>query len=135
MYVSVYHRVLRVLLLVFTLVLVFDSGSIIPATKQISDTTILYLASVGSSVDARVAPNEINALSAQIAERQRELDLREADLREREIQARTFGSEDETDYSIYIISAILFIIIILLITNYVLDFTRIKQFRYENTVG
>lgn len=135
MKVSIYHRFLRVSLLVMTAVLVFDSGAVIPGTKQLSDNTIVYLASVGSSVGASVSPNEINSLSAQIAEQQRQLNLREAELNEREIKARAFGSESGTDYSIYIISAILFIIIVLLMINYVLDFRRVRRYRYENTMA
>jgi ABC-type multidrug transport system permease subunit len=95
----------------------------------------VYLASVGSSVAANVAPNEINTLTAEIAKQQELLNRREAELNEREIKARSFGSEEGTDYSIYIISAILFIIIVLLIVNYVLDFTRVRRYRYENTMG
>ncbi len=135
MRVSIYHRFLRVSLLVMTAVLIFDSGILFPVTKQLSDTTIVYLANVGSSVGASVSPNEINSLSAQIAEQQKNLDLREAELNEREISARSFGSESEMDYSIYIISAILFIIIVLLMINYVLDFKRVRRFRYENTMA
>ena len=135
MHVSIYHRFLRVSLLVMTAVLIFDSGVFSPATKQLSDNTIVYLASVGSSVGASVAPNEINSLSAQIAEQQKELDRREAELKEREIKARGFGSENSTDYSIYIISGILFIIIVLLMINYILDFRRVRRFRYENKVA
>lgn len=135
MRVSIYHRFLRVSLLVMTAVLVFDSGILVPSTKQLSDTTYLYLANVGSSVGASVAPNEINSLSAQIAEQKKELDLREAELNEREIKAREFGSDTQSDYSIYIISAILFIIIVLLMINYVLDFKRVRSYRYENTVA
>jgi hypothetical protein len=135
MRVSIYHRFLRVSLLVMTAILLFDSGAISPVTKQLSDTTIIYVASVGSSVAANVAPNEFNTLSAEIAKQQELLNRREAELNEREIKARSFGSEEGTDYSIYIISAILFIIIVLLIVNYVLDFTRVRRYRYENTMG
>ena len=133
-----YHRFLRVSLLVMTAVLIFDSGILFPATKQLSDNTILYLASVGSagsSVGASVSPNEINSLSAQIAEQQKVLDQREADLNEREIKARAFGGENETDYSLYIISAILFIIIVLLMVNYALDFRRVRRYQYESKMG
>ncbi len=135
MKVSVYHRFLRVSLLVMTAVLIFDSGVLFPATKQLSDNTILYLASVGSSVGASVAPNEINSLSAHIAEQQKVLDEREADLNKREIKARAFGGESATDYSLYIISAILFFIIVLLMINYALDFRRVRRYQYESKMG
>lgn len=127
MYVSRYHSFLRVLLLVSAIVLIFDSGIFIPATKQISRTTTAYMASVGSGMFASVPENEVNALSAKISEQQRVLDAREASLREREIAARSYTSDD-TGYSTYIISVMLFIIIVLLVVNYIMDFVRFKQY-------
>lgn len=128
---SRYHSFLRVSLLVTACVLVFDSGIISPISKQLSNTTFVYLGSVGSSVLASVPENELNTLSAQIAEEQRSLAAREAALQEREIAARSFGGSEESEYSTYLISVMLFIIIVLLTLNYVLDFARMRQFKYE----
>ncbi len=135
MHVSRYHKFLRVSLLVTAIVLVFDSGILTPVTKELSNTTIVYLAGVGSSVFASVPQNEINTLTAQISEQQRLLDAREAALREREIAARTFTSGDESDYSTYILSTILFIVIVLLVLNYALDWLRYRRFMNEKVVG
>ena len=129
MHVSRYHRVLRSALLIAAFLLVFDSGLVAPITKQLSDTTILYLANVGTGVFASVPQNELNSLSAQLSERERELAAREAALREREISARSFG-DGGPDYSTYILSAILFIIIVLLTLNYILDFARVRNARH-----
>lgn len=131
MYVSRYHKFLRISLLVTAFVLVFDSGLLFNVTKNISDDTISYVGSVGSSVFASVPPNEINTLTAQISEQQRILDAREAALNEREIAGRTFTTNPETDYSTYIISTILFIIIVLLVLNYALDLARVRNMTYE----
>lgn len=134
MQVSRYHRFLRISLLVVAFVLVFDSGVLSSVTKQLSDSTISYVASVGSSVLANVPENEINSLTAQISQRERELDAREALLREREISARDFGTEPITDYSTYVIGAILFVIILLLMLNYIMDFKRVQRFNtYEKS--
>ena len=134
MRVSRYHSFLRVSVLVTALVLLFDGGFVIPVTKQFSDITITHVASVGSSVLASVPPNEINTLTAQIAEQQRILDAREAALREREIASRQYDGASETDYSTYIISTILFILTVLLVLNYAMDWARIKSYRYEKSL-
>ncbi len=135
MEVSRYHRFLRVSLLVMVCVLVFDSGIISPITKTLSDNTFMHLGSVGTGVFASVPENEINTLTAQISERERALDAREAELHEREIAAREFDTASRTDYSTYIISVILFIIIVLLVLNYAMDFTRNKRISYERQVA
>ena len=119
-------------MLVMACVLVFDSGILFPITKQLSDQTGAYLASVGAGVGATasVEPTEINTLSAQIADRQRTLDAREAALREREIAARSYEESAVTDYSTYIISVILFILTVLLVLNYAMDWSRTRALRY-----
>jgi len=137
MEVSRYHRFLRVSLVVTAFVLVFDSGILLPVTEQISDNTYQYLGSVGAGVFASVPENEINVLTAQISERERSLDEREALIKEREIAARTFEGQSggTSDYSTYIISFILFIISVLLVLNYAMDWTRVKQGYYAKQVG
>jgi len=114
---------------------VFDSGILSPLTAKLSDNTYSYLGSVGTGVFAGVPENEINQLTAQISERERTLDAREAALREREIKASPYDASTSTDYSTYIISVILFIIIVLLLLNYIMDFNRIKKMSYEKQVA
>lgn len=131
MQVNRYHSFLRVAMVVTAIALVFDGGFLLPFTKQLSDVTVEYVASVGTGMFASVPQNEINTLSAQIAEKQKELDQREASLNEREISARQFGTDtNATDYSTYILSVILFIVTVLLILNYIMDWVRVKQRRY-----
>lgn len=123
---------MRVSVLVSAFLLVFDSGVLSPITRQLSDATITYIAAVGVGTSASVPENEINALSAQIAERQRVLDAREAELREREIASREFGASGTNgNMSTYIISTILFILTVLLVLNYAMDWARVRTFRYE----
>lgn len=124
MQVSRYQSFLRVSVLVALVALVFDSGLLTPVTKHLSENTFLYLADVGVGMFASVPQNEINSLSAQIAERQRILDAREAELREREIQAREYESGTLLDYSTFVMSVVLFILTVLLVLNYVMDWIR-----------
>lgn len=135
MQVNRYHSFLRVSLLVTVAVLMFDGGFLFPITKQLSDNTISYLAGTSAGVFASVPSNELNSLTAQLTEQQRILDAREAQLREREIATRDYGSSGETDYSMYIISSILFILLVLIVLNYVMDWMRIKNLRYERQVA
>ncbi len=136
MTVDRYHSFLRISILVSAFLLVFDSGILNPITQQLSNQTLMYVADVGVGASATVPENEINALSAQIAERQKILDAREAELREREIASRDFGSSDSaTDFSTYVISTILFILTMLLVLNYAMDWARVRSFRYEKQIG
>ena len=118
---------LRISLIVGALILVFDAGLFSPVTKELSDQTYSYLASVGAGMFASIPPNEINTLTAELSAQQRNLDAREAALEEREIAARSFAT-DTPDYSLYIISTILFIITVLLVLNYAMDWARVRQY-------
>ncbi len=116
-----YHQVLRTSLLVTAFVLVFDGGFVLPVSKHLSDNTISYLAnSVG--VVAQVEPTELSLFTAELTAKQRELDAREAALRE--IEARDFGSSAAPDVSTYVLSLVLFLLTVLIITNYALDWRR-----------
>lgn len=126
---------LKISALIVALVLLFDGGFVSPLTKQISDETITYLASVGSSVTASVQPTEINTITAELTARERELNAREAELQSREIAARDFGTAQSADYSIYVLSLILFVLTTLIILNYVMDWMRVKNIRYEKKVA
>lgn len=125
-----YHKFLRVSLLVTAFTLLFDGGFVFPVTEKLSDNTLLYLASARTSVFATVPENELNALTAQIAEKQRELDAREVALREREIATREFGGSGSSDYSTYILSTILFILTVLIVLNYAMDWARVRKLTY-----
>ena len=123
MKVARYHSSLRVSLVVVALALVFDGGFLIPLSKELSDNTIDYLAnSVG--IYAQVSPNEINEITAELSARERALE-------EREIAAREFNTKEENDYSVYILSTILFILTVLIILNYAMDWIRVRSLAHE----
>lgn len=126
---TTYHKVLRVSAVVFALLLVFESGLISESTTRLSQNAHMYVASaVGMS--ASVEPNEINQITAVLTQREKELDEREAALEEREIAVNlSTGSETDSDKAVYILSSILFILLVLILLNYTLDYLRAKEER------
>ena len=121
---SMYHVLLRVSALTMSLVLLFVSGIVSPVTKQLSENTGQYLANV-IGVGASVAPNEYNVITARLTEQEQALKAREAALFEREIAVNlntetTSGSDRTT----FLLSGILFILLVLIVLNYVLDYIR-----------
>ncbi len=123
---SNYHRILRVSLVVCALMLVFDSGLISDSTARLSNGTQNYLANA-VGMTASVAPTELNQFTAQLTEREQELSSREAALREREIAVGLNEGGQTNDYSTYLLASILFILLVLVILNYVLDYLRSKE--------
>ena len=121
---SLYHRILRVSAVVVALVLVFQSGLISDTTAELSRTTEFYMANaVGMS--AKVEPTELNEMTAQLTAQKTLLDQREAALREREISIE-FGNGG-TDYSTYVLASVLFILLVLILLNYALDYLRYRD--------
>ncbi len=124
---STYHKVLRISVVVCAFVLVFESGLFSESTTQISKNAHLYMANaIGMSVS--VQPTDLNQITAGITQKQRELEEREAMLVEREISiglSTSGGSGNDT--AIYVLSSILFILLMLILLNYVLDYLRIKE--------
>jgi hypothetical protein len=124
---SMYHRVLRVAAVVYALVLLFESGMISQSTAALSMDTHQYLANaVGMSVS--VEPTELNMMTAELTNQKRLLDQRETTLREREIEVglQAGGSNERATY---VLASILFILLVLIILNYVLDFMRTREAR------
>ncbi len=121
---SLYHSLLRVATLTCALVLLFESGLIDPATKELSDNARHYVATA-IGVSAMVDPNELNVITAELAKQRQSLNEREAALAEREINVG-LGQTSATNsaLSTWILSAVLFILLVLIILNYVLDFLR-----------
>jgi hypothetical protein len=119
---SVYHSILRVSLLVFALILVFDSGVISDKTKILSLSTQQYLANA-VSVQVGVAPTEVNQLTARITELQTELDEKD--------RLIAVNLKDNSglpmDKSTFILSIIVFILLVLIMLNYILDYMRMRS--------
>ena len=129
---SLYHRILRVLVVTFAFVLLFESGVVFQSTSELSRNTHQYVANV-VGVGASVRPTELNTLTAELTEQRLLLDQREAALRAREIEIElSSGGSSET--STYIVAAILFVLLVLIVTNYVLDYLRIERPR-RNTAA
>ena len=120
---TLYHSLLRVALIVVAITLVFDSGLLFSKSAELSSSTQQYLANaVGVTVG--VSPNEVNQLTGRITELEQELAA------EREI-AVSLNSENapSTDKSTFVLSIILFILLVLIILNYALDYVRAKTLR------
>ena len=130
---TIYHGGLRISALLLAFLLLFDSGILFPITKKLSSNTQQYVATV-VGVGAAVLPTELNSLTAQLSARNRELDAREAYIAEREISVGLSDRDTNTkiDFSTYILSVLLFIILVLIVLNYALDFAREKHFRVVN---
>lgn len=129
-----YHKVLRIASVVCALVLVFESGLINESTSQISQGTHAYLANaIGMS--AGVKPTELNQYTAALTQKERELEAREAALLEREIAVdlETSGVPSN-DTAVYLLSSVLFILLVLILLNYVLDYLRSRELAESQAV-
>lgn len=104
-----------------------------PVSKQLSDSTYLYVSNAlsGSGVSVSVQPTPLNEFTAELTAREKELDAREAAIAGRDISARTFAAPEETDFSVYILSTILFVLTVLILLNYVMDWVRVRKMQYE----
>ena len=125
---SSYHSLLRIGAAVVAVMLVFESGLFSPVTARLADQTENYLANaVGVSVG--VAPTELNQMTAALTARERELDERELALSEREIEIGLTdgGSVAGLDSGTFILATILFILLVLIILNYALDYVRSRE--------
>lgn len=124
---STYHSILRIATGVVACVLVFQSGLVNDTTAKLAANTELYLANaVGVSVG--VAPNEFNQITAALTARERELEARELAVAEREIAVTIDGGGVASrDTSTFILATILFILLVLIILNYALDYARSRE--------
>ena len=128
--ISTYHRILRVSSLVCALALVFESGMLLSSTAVLSQNAHSYLANaIGVSVG--VAPTELNQYTAQLTAKERELQAREAALSEREIAVNlnTRTGSEGNDRATYLLAGVLFILLVLILLNYTLDYLRLKEGR------
>lgn len=117
---TLYHSFLRIAICVLAIALVFDSGLLFKSTALISDQTQNYLATA-VGVKVAVAPNEINQLTGRITE------LETALAKERLISVKVGNnSAAAPDYSTLILSTLLFIMLVLIVLNYALDYLRAR---------
>ena len=122
---SLYHKSLRISALTLALLLLFVSGIVHDTTAELADLTTNQLANaIGVSVG--VAPTELNMMTAELSAWQRDLAAREEIVAEREIAVglRTEDGQMANDWSTFILATILFILLLLIILNYALDYMR-----------
>lgn len=122
---SLYHTILRTSALTLAFVLLFQSGTLSPLTHELSEQTERYLANA-IGMYAAVPPNEFNQITAALTAKENELASREATLHERELAVgiNDDGSQPTPDYTTFILSSILFILLVLIVINYILDYRR-----------
>lgn len=132
---TTYHRSLRIGAVVLALMLVFQSGLVSDATQDMAGETQRYLANV-IGVGASVAPTELNQITAELTARERELDAREAALADREIEVGLSEPRGivDSETTTYILASILFILLVLILLNYVLDYLRTKERQEQGAV-
>ncbi|MCA9362606.1 hypothetical protein KC906_04475 [Candidatus Kaiserbacteria bacterium] len=124
---SQYHRVLRVSAVVCAVVLVFQSGLLSDTTAQLAANTQQYMANV-IGMSASVEPTELNQLTAELTAKQTELAARESALREREISVGLNGGMPAANQTTtYILASVLFILLVLILLNYALDYLRSRE--------
>ena len=130
---SMYHRVLRVLSVVTAFVLLFESGLIHQSTATISNDTHMYLANA-VGVNASVNPTELNQFTAALTQKEQELEKREAALQEREVAVTLLANSPASNRSVYVLAGILFIMLVLIVLNYALDYLRVREQKELQTV-
>ncbi len=121
---SMYHATLRISALTLALVLLFTSGIFSPVTKQLTQDTSNYLATA-IGMNAAVLPNEFNTLNTQLEESDKEITQREI--------AVSLKEQSNPDVATFILSAVLFILLVLILLNYALDYMRSRK-RVTNTL-
>ncbi len=123
---TIYHKLLRVSVLVLTLVLVFQSGLVIPATAQLTSGTQAFMANA-VGVYVGVAPTELNQLTAEVTAQRLALDAREQSLGEREIAVGLADGGMSQSTATFVLSGMVFILLVLMVLNYALDYTRMRR--------
>ncbi|MEY2664991.1 MAG: hypothetical protein RLZZ480_96 [Candidatus Parcubacteria bacterium] len=125
---SKYHKVLRVSVVVCTLMLLFETGAVHKSTKQLSISTHDYLANVVGAT-ASVEPTELNTLTAELTAQKLALQQRESAVSEREIEVGLAPGESANQKTTYILAGILFVLLVLMVINYTLDFLRYRELK------
>lgn len=121
-----YHRILRISAIVFAVVLVFESGLFNDNTAQITRGTQTYLTNaIGMS--AAVQSTELNKDTEALTPKEKELQAREAALNEREISVNLSNGSASGNSTTYILASVLFILLILILLNYTLDYLRSRE--------
>jgi len=123
---TMYHKLLRISSVVLAVALVFQSGLLSNTTAIMATQTQSYLAnSVGVFVG--VQPTELNTITAGLTEQKLALDARENELRQREIAVGIDQGGATRDVTTFVMGLVLFIVVLLLVLNYALDYLRYRE--------
>jgi len=127
---STYHKLLRISCAVVAAVLLFQSGVVSETTAKLSLQTQQYVANA-VAVSVGVEPTELNQLTANLTKRELALAQREKDLQAREISIGIApgGAMISQATTTFVLAIVLFILLVLVILNYVLDFLRARRGR------
>ena len=123
---TLYHKILRISAVVLAVTLVFQSGLLSHTTALMALSTQSYLANV-VGVSVGVTPTELNTLTAGLTAKELALDARERSLSEREIAIGLSGQAGTQDRTTFVMGLVLFIVVLLLVLNYALDFVRTRE--------
>lgn len=133
MELTLYHKLLRISSVVLAVALVFQAGLLSSTTAIMATQTQSYLAnSVGVFVG--VEPTELNMITSGLTQQQLALDARERTLTEREIAVGIEkGGGATQDMTTFIMGLVLFIVLLLLVLNYALDYLRYHDMKRSRT--
>jgi hypothetical protein len=120
---TLYHSLLRIAVCVMACALVFDSGLLVKSTAILSNNTQIYLANA-IGVNASVVPTEVNQLTARITELEGELQTKN---REIQVNLNENDNANSFDKSTFVLSVILFILLVLIVLNFALDYLRMRN--------
>jgi hypothetical protein len=123
---SAYHKILRVSSLVVATVLMFEGGLFSSATARLANQTELYLANA-VGVYVGVPENGVNSLTTRIAELEQEVGRKDEQLRDRELALGLGGGASTSSTSTFVLAGILFIMLVLIVLNYALDYVRSRE--------
>ena len=128
-----YHKLLRISSVVLAVALVFQAGLVSNATAIMATQTQSYLAnSVGVFVG--VEPTELNTITAGLTAKEFALDARERELAQREIAVGIDqGGGATKDMTTFVLGLVLFIVLLLLVLNYALDYLRYRESKLSRT--
>jgi hypothetical protein len=123
---TLYHKLLRISSVVLAAALVFQAGLLSNTTAIMATQTQSYLAnSVGVFVG--VEPTELNTITAGLTEQRLALDARENELKQREIAVGIDQGGATQDVTTFVMGLVLFIVVLLLVLNYALDYLRYRE--------
>ena len=123
-----YRSLLRVSAVVTACVLVFQAGLIDERSATVFSQAGDSLAAMTVGATASVAPNEFNQITAELTRQEQLLQAREAEITSREIELGLQQGEPAVNQTTtYLIAAILFIQLVLLVLNYALDYLRARE--------